>query len=800
MAVMACVATLMMGLGQDNLMLPALTIVVAAGGLYVTDVKRWFVLNTAWANVAGLAALLLTLSNLASTGRDLMFLALANLLVYLKCVLFFREKVDRIYWMICLLSLLEVVVASVLNYSFWFGPLLVVFCVSGLHVMMLFLLRREQSRCLSGGAETSATHGAASDAPLSVGGVTWLPSPAPSVAPVSLRWPLAGQRPQTAPFGRGEDDDRATLGIRRQTLKMAAAAFLLLPVLFLLLPRPTAGRGGWNSGGAAGAVTGFSSSVSLNTSGPITQSDQEVMQVRFFTAAGTPYALQEEPLFRGTSMTNYMNGEWHEGNMGQRRRDMSFPPADARSIGDLVIQDITLPPMRSAHVFSVSPTYLAPRSHPRRLRVASSYGRIERYESERGLEVQLELATLGLRDGRNVPILPQPTFDTDDAPLIDNGFLAQLLHFSPQLHAGLAREAARIVGDLPQESRSDPVAQARALESYLRDSGRFRYTLDRSPGDRRIDPIEDFVVNSPEGSCFNFAAALTLMLRSQGIPARIVNGYKGGDWNELGEYYVVRQLHAHAWVEAWLRRRDLPPEYHNVNSYQSGGWLMLDPTPAADDRHYESAWPGLREFQDYLQHLWGHYVLGMNENRQSGAIYQSVASLFQAETYAAMLRDVRNLFSGEKRELESSGPALVIFLLGIVPLTCFALYRLGRWMWRHWRTARAPVNGRRTPTGPPVEFYLRLESLLAALGIRRAPNQTQREFALSAGGVLADRPGGQVAASAPRRVVSAFYQVRFGNQALTSDQIEEVRGALASLAAVVPKANGHISTEGIKNA
>ena len=77
-------------------------------------------------------------------------------------------------------------------------------------------------------------------------------------------------------------------------------------------------------------------------------------------------------------------------------------------------------------------------------------------------------------------------------------------------------------------------ARARALEAFLRDSGQFSYTLaDGSRWTRKLDPVEDFLVNRKEGHCEYFASALALCCAPIDIPARMVNGFKGGDWNEL---------------------------------------------------------------------------------------------------------------------------------------------------------------------------------------------------------------------------------------------------------------------------
>ncbi len=99
---------------------------------------------------------------------------------------------------------------------------------------------------------------------------------------------------------------------------------------------------------------------------------------------------------------------------------------------------------------------------------------------------------------------------------------------------------------LPVEDR---VGRARYLERKLSSSGMFSYSLENQNRDPAMDPIEDFLTNHRAGHCEYFATALCLMLRSQHIPARVVVGYRTDEWNQIGQCYQVRQLHAHTWVE-----------------------------------------------------------------------------------------------------------------------------------------------------------------------------------------------------------------------------------------------------------
>ncbi len=113
-------------------------------------------------------------------------------------------------------------------------------------------------------------------------------------------------------------------------------------------------------------------------------------------------------------------------------------------------------------------------------------------------------------------------------------------------------------------------AVARVLTDYLANSGEFGYSLQLTRKDLGMDPVMDFLVNLKQGHCERYAAALTLMLRSLGIPARLVKGFRGAE-DQGGGRYVVRHRHAHAWVEALVPSREASPPFD---------WLTLDPTPA----------------------------------------------------------------------------------------------------------------------------------------------------------------------------------------------------------------------------
>lgn len=102
---------------------------------------------------------------------------------------------------------------------------------------------------------------------------------------------------------------------------------------------------------------------------------------------------------------------------------------------------------------------------------------------------------------------------------------------------------------------------AAALDYFRREA--FSYTL--SPAALAGDPIDQFLFTTREGFCEHYAASFVVLMRAAGIPARVVTGYQGGEFNTLSDYMIIRQRDAHAWAEVYLDER---------------GWVRVDPTAA----------------------------------------------------------------------------------------------------------------------------------------------------------------------------------------------------------------------------
>ncbi len=134
--------------------------------------------------------------------------------------------------------------------------------------------------------------------------------------------------------------------------------------------------------------------------------------------------------------------------------------------------------------------------------------------------------------------------------------------FGPSYRSPATMQRIRELALQVTAGRNNPYDQAQAIESYLRSN--FRYTLTPIQPPAGADPIAYFLFTSKEGYCEYFATAMGDMLRSLGIPTRLVNGYGPGSFDEQLGRYVVRESDAHTWVEVYF------PTY---------GWIPFEPTP-----------------------------------------------------------------------------------------------------------------------------------------------------------------------------------------------------------------------------
>jgi hypothetical protein len=294
--------------------------------------------------------------------------------------------------------------------------------------------------------------------------------------------------------------------------------------------------------------------------------------------------------------------------------------------------------------------------------------------------------------------------------------------------------------------------------------------------------VLDFLVNRRSGHCGYFASALTLLLRSIDIPSRMVNGFKGGDWNELAQVASVRQKHAHSWVEVLIRPQ---PDRDPI-------WMTLDPTPAAERNEAVAGVGGFatkfRLITDLIRYIWVFYIVGYNADRQRFLLYDPIRQL---------IVEARSGFQMMGQAVQSATTAMFgfrdfaafisvrgFFVSFILLLALVGLVRGCYWFWsRAKRWFRGDPEDSASLSASQV-FYRRLTQLLAAFGLERPSAETQHEFANRASAFLTGRGSSTAGvADVPPLVVDAYYHVRFGHRELSLDSLATLERRLDALEA-----------------
>ncbi len=202
-----------------------------------------------------------------------------------------------------------------------------------------------------------------------------------------------------------------------------------------------------------------------------------------------------------------------------------------------------------------------------------------------------------------------------DPNFLDSPVLKQtLLREALELPEGFNPRTAEMMAAWRTEAKSDSEIIRRALQHFNRQQ--FRYTL--NPPLLSQHTVDEFLFDTREGFCEHYASAFTVMMRMAGIPARVVTGYQGGFYNNIGSYVLVRQSDAHAWSEVWVK---------------GSGWTRIDPTAAVaperveqgavnslDQRRYMLDFQWLRSARntfDLFQRGWNNWVVTFGSDRQS---------------------------------------------------------------------------------------------------------------------------------------------------------------------------------------
>lgn len=385
---------------------------------------------------------------------------------------------------------------------------------------------------------------------------------------------------------------------------MLVQSMPLMLVLFVLFPRMPGPLWGVPQDAYRG-MSGLSEDMSPGSISQLSRSDAVAFRAEF---QGTPPP-QQQRYWRGPVFWHYDGRTWRPGNEAQ-----GLPVERVEQVAERVNYSVTLEPHNRRWLFMLDLPAITPAdatlTHDYQLLARQPVRSRLRYAAGSHLDYRLQTALTDEMRARALQ-LPQDS--------------------NPQ---------TRALGSRWRAEAPEPAEIARrALDMFRREP--FVYTL--TPPLLGADSVDQFLFSTRRGFCEHYAGSFVFLMRAAGVPARVVTGYQGGEFNPAGNYVLVTQAEAHAWAEIWLEDR---------------GWVRVDPTAAVSPQRIElsmaAALPAgepvpvmmrgdyawLRKLYlnwDALNNHWNQWVLGYNQQRQMELLARLTGSILSWQDMAAAL-------------------------------------------------------------------------------------------------------------------------------------------------------------------
>jgi transglutaminase-like putative cysteine protease len=499
-------------------------------------------------------------------------------------------------------------------------------------------------------------------------------------------------------------------------LTLAGAA-----LIFFILPRVSSSGYLRSLGIQSSIMTGFSQEVSLGGIGQIQQSSNVVMHIQVLAGR-----LPQDLKLRGIALANFDGQRWYNVPEVPTVHGLYNSPLDLTHVSNFSFYSsahaVPRLPNLSYRVM-MEPTglnlfFLAPAP----LKINGDY-RILEIKSDGSIFINRASESLAPGDSDNPQTIGAYTAEADTRdpePYVRDSVSRD---YPPRV-AVLYLQLPRLDPRIPQLAREitasakSNYSRARMLEQYLQSN--FGYTLEL-PGSREPDPLAHFLFERKKGHCEYFASSMAIMLRALGIPARVVNGFRGGEYNDLTSSYIVREKDAHSWVEAYF------PEY---------GWVTFDPTPAGPAAEPMTGWSRLGLYMDAARQMWREWIVNYDFSHQArlrteiSAKTGNVQSSFRTWTLDKY-RGLVTLTENWQRRLQRLSPlemALCCVLVGFLAALPFLPKA-----WRRIERTRMMRNPQRAPRTSASFWYMRMLKMMAKRGARKEPSQTPEEFTASIG-------------------------------------------------------------------
>ncbi len=537
------------------------------------------------------------------------------------------------------------------------------------------------------------------------------------------------------------------------TNAIAMGAFCLTLAIFFAIPR--IGAGFFHKGRTEGLKTsGFSDRVDLGVIGSIKQDTSIVMRVEL---ADRSRPTTERLYLRGVAYDRYNGRSWSNSFTHRRILPESAPgtfrmPSSVdRSTGkgsqkEGLWQDILLEALDTTVLFSV------PFAHSISGEFLTVQGDVMgALYLPSPPTTRLEYTVVSYDNQLTEEDKSKTTFAYPD--FVRAHFL-QLPPISPRV----TELAAHVT-----EQANTPYRKMLAIKHHLLEQ--YRYSLDVG-STLTVRPLEDFLFTRKTGYCEHYATAMVVLLRSIGVPARLVTGFLATEWNDFGNYYTVRQKDAHAWVEVF---------------FPHSGWITADPTPTIGESAPDLWWQSIGRVMDSVRLRWDRLIVQYSASDQL-AVVQGIREggdslrIKISQSLTGWLNPLSNAITRVSRLARQADPSQLAVMLTLVMLggAFFVVLIRQRIRPRRGDRGECPAEQRAV-----IQVYNRMVNLLAAYGLRKAPSATPIEFAKR---VRRERND---AGSLVEALTQFYCRVRFGKTPLTLEDLARADQLLAQLRTVL---------------
>ncbi len=625
---------------------------------------------------------------------------LAHLILFLSAIKLLQRKADRDWFFLYLISFFTVLLAAGLTASPAFLATLIIYLLCALSTVVAFEIQKARRKV--------------------------------STTQTRLLVPPDNALFRKLPMRLWKRKYLETRRLPLVSVGLLALIVLLALPFFLIAPR-TASSALRRGGNGVSGFIGFSDTVTLGQIGQLKGNDEIFMHVRIDNLGAMPPSGLR---WRGIALDQFTGKAWKKSRAAERTEKKEsesgfFKLGTTEDLQRLTAQTFIIEPVDTPLLFG------APR-------VVAVQGKLPfvRVDPEGAIQT---------RPHDQERVIYKVYSDTAEpsANVIRSDRLQYLAdadryrELPPNLDLRIAALTENVVREAGARTGYD---KALAIESHLRKN--YGYSLELKAGG--ADPLADFLFNVKQGHCEYFATAMAVMLRTQGMATRIVNGFLPGEYNEAAGAFTVRQSDAHSWVEVYFP--------------QTNSWVTFDPTPPAGRTPRERTGLAgvLSKYSEALELMWVQYVVGYDKQEQRSLVSAVRKQLFDLQRGSIRkLDDARGAFPSLFTPLVLAVGSIA-GVLGVI----FLSRRVHRFGWRRglkvWR-----IRDESEVTS--VDFYERLLSVLQKQGIKRELYQTPLEFAVG------------VEASEVRSITDAYNRVRFGAERLSTSEQTKIEQLLSRL-------------------